>query len=78
MVWIFSHRSEEEEEEVTGRHLSFFDIGFTQVDPSSIRQEDLSKSALPNLGPNMKNSYVKRLYETLTKHLCVIFYYNPE
>ena len=65
-------------EELVLRHVSFFIAGFTQVDPSSIRQEDLPKSALPNLGLNMKNSYVKRLYETLTKHLCIIFYYNPE
>ena len=53
-------------------------IGFTQVDPATIRQEDLPKSALPNLSLNNKFSYVKRLYETLTKQLCIIFYYNPE
>ena len=52
--------------------------GFTQVDPSTIRQEDLPKSALPNLSPTNKCSYVKRLYETLTKQLCIIFYYNLE
>ncbi|CAF3272931.1 unnamed protein product [Rotaria socialis] len=53
-------------------------IGFTQVDPGTIRQEDLPKSALPNLSPTNKFSYVKRLYETLTKQLCIIFYYNPD
>ncbi len=53
-------------------------LGFTQVDPSTIRQEDLPKSALPNLSLTNKFSYVKRLYETLTKQLCIIFYYNPE
>lgn len=53
-------------------------LGFTQVDPNTIRQEDLPKSALPNLNLTNKFSYVKRLYETLTKQLCIIFYYNPE
>lgn len=53
-------------------------IGFTQIDPSSIPQSELPKSALPNLGQSLKSSYVKRLYETLTKQLCIIFYYNPE
>ncbi len=53
-------------------------LGFTQVDPNTIRQDDLPKSALPNLSPSNKFSYVKRLYETLTKQLCIIFYYNPE
>ncbi|CAF5125701.1 unnamed protein product, partial [Rotaria sp. Silwood1] len=48
-------------------------IGFTQVDPNTIRQEDLPKSALPNLSSTNKCSYVKRLYETLTKQLCIIF-----
>ena len=56
---------------------SFF-LGFTQVDPETIEQSDLPKSALPNLGLNNKFSYVKRLYETLTKQLCIVFYYNPE
>ena len=56
----------------------FFLLGFTQVDPATIQQTDLPKSALPNLGLNNKFSYVKRLYETLTKQLCIIFYYNPE
>jgi len=53
-------------------------IGFTQIDPSSIPQAELPKSALPNLGQSLKNSYVRRLYETLTKQLCIIFYYNPD
>ncbi|CAF1291469.1 unnamed protein product [Adineta steineri] len=53
-------------------------IGFTQVDPNTIQQEDLPKSALPNLSSTNNFSYVKRLYETLTKQLCIIFYYNPE
>lgn len=53
-------------------------IGFTQVDPNTINQEDLPKSALPNLSLMNKFSYVKRLYETLSKQLCIVFYYNPE
>ena len=78
MVRFISYRYEQKEC-ITKIILCLCHItGFTQVDPNTIRQEDLPKSALPNLSPTNKCSYVKRLYETLTKQLCIIFYYNPE
>lgn len=81
--WCGSLAIGKEKNSLPWRHVdnpcgSSFILGFTQVDPETIQQADLPKSALPNLALNNKFSYVKRLYETLTKQLCIVFYYNPE
>ncbi|CAF0829418.1 unnamed protein product [Didymodactylos carnosus] len=54
-------------------------IGFTQVDPSLINQKDLPKTASPNLSQiTSGKSWLKRLYETLSKHLIITFFYNMD
>jgi len=59
----------------------FFDliyIGFTQFNPNSLQRSDLCKSALPNLCQKTGTSYLKRIFETLTRDIIITFYYNQE
>jgi len=53
-------------------------LGFTQIDPNTIRGQDLCKSALPNLCQKSGTSYIKRIFEKLTRQIIITFYYNQE
>ena len=53
-------------------------VGFTQVDPDSIQRSDLCKSALPNLCQKDGASYIKRIFEKLSRQIVITFYYNQE
>lgn len=53
-------------------------LGFTQKDPATIQQRDLLKSALPTICQQTTVSYVKRIFEKLTRYTIVIFYYNEQ
>ncbi|UJR16205.1 hypothetical protein I4U23_003115 [Adineta vaga] len=62
----------------TGQWLGSLAIGFTQIDPNSIRKEDLCKSALPNLCQKDGISYMKRICDKLTREIIITFYYNQD
>ncbi|CAF1108707.1 unnamed protein product [Adineta ricciae] len=62
----------------TGQWLGSLAIGFTQIDPSSIHREDLCKSALPNLCHKDGISYMKRIFEKLTREIVITFYFNQD
>lgn len=53
-------------------------LGFTHIDPNTIGIQDLCKSALPNLCQKTGTSYVKRIFERLTRQIIITFYYNQE
>ena len=53
-------------------------LGFTQIDPDSIQRQELCKSALPNLCQKTGTSYMKRIFEKLTRGIIITFYYNQE
>lgn len=62
----------------TGQWLGSLAIGFTQFNPNFLQPEDLCKSALPNLCSKTGTSYLKRIFETLTRDIVITFYYNQD
>ena len=62
----------------TGQWLGSLAIGFTQIDPDTIQRNELCKSALPNLCQKTGITYIKRIFEKLTREIIITFYYNQE
>ena len=48
------------------------------MDPDTIQRQELCKSALPNFCQKTGTSYVKRIFEKLTREIIITFYYNQE
>ncbi|CAF3372424.1 unnamed protein product [Rotaria sp. Silwood1] len=62
----------------SGQWLGSLAIGFIQMDPGSIQRHELCKSAIPNICQKTGISYVKRIFERLTRQTVITFYYNQD
>ncbi|CAF2400843.1 unnamed protein product [Rotaria sp. Silwood2] len=62
----------------SGQWLGSLAIGFIQIDPGSIQRHELYKSAIPSICQKTGVSYVKRIFERLTRQTVITFYYNQE
>ncbi|CAF1106698.1 unnamed protein product [Rotaria sordida] len=62
----------------SGQWLGSLAIGFIQINPDSIQRQELCKSAIPNICQKTGISYVKRIFERLTRQTVITFYYNQD
>ncbi|CAF0976641.1 unnamed protein product [Rotaria magnacalcarata] len=62
----------------SGQWLGSLAIGFIQTNPDNIQSRDLCKSAIPSICQKTVVSYVKRIFDKLTRNTVITFYYNQE